>query len=67
MINSVEKKKEKEKITLQKDIVQEKIASLKGSQNASELQKLKKLEKELITSEKKLQVKIQILFGPKHP
>ena len=65
--NSTENKKEKEKLNLQKDLVKEKIATMKdsGSQNEIELRNLKKLEKELITAEQKLKVKKSNIVWPK--
>ena len=65
--NSTENKKAKEKIGLQKDIIREKLATLKdsASPNAQEVQKLKKLEKELNTAEQKLKVKKSNIVWPK--
>ena len=67
IINPAVKNKEKNQIALQKDIIQEKIDTLKnqGSQNGSEVRKLKLLEKELTKSEKKLQTRKSHIVWPK--
>ena len=67
VINSVEKKKEKEKLTIQRDLIREKIDTMKNSenQNIQEMTKLKKMEKELVTAENKLKVKKSNIVWPK--
>ena len=63
--NSSENKREKEKLTLQIDIIKEKVSSLQGSENAGQVQKLKKLKKELILAEKKIKAKKSNIVWPK--
>ena len=65
--NSAEKKKEKDRLSLQIDIVKEKINSVKesGSRNNIELTKLKRLEKELVSAEQKIKPKKSNIVWPK--
>ena len=65
--NSNESIKEREKIAMQKKMVSDKIESLRhsASENASEIKKLKNLEKDLISSEKKIKTKQSNIVWPK--
>ena len=60
--NAMEVEKEREKLHLQREILREKINSVNDS---SEIAKLKKLEKELVASEKKLKTKKTNIVWPK--
>ena len=63
--NSAESKKNRERLSLQKDIVQEKINIVKNTGTQSELYKLKKLEKDLTVSQSKIKVKKSHIVWPK--
>ena len=67
VVNLAERKKEKETLTLQRDLVKEKIDNMKesGSQNAQELNKLKKIEKDLQIAERKLTLRKSNIVWPK--
>ena len=65
--NSLDTKKKKEGIRMQKEIVAEKIERVKqtGSVNSSQMLKLKNIEKKLDTEEKKLRPKKSNIVWPK--
>lgn len=65
--NSAENGKKKDEILIQKEIVREKIDLLKQSpsQNAHEIQKLKKIESKLNSAEKQIKTKRSNIVWPK--
>ena len=65
--NTAENKKEKEQLSLQKEILKEKISAIKdsGSGNTQQLSKLKKLEKDLLVAEKNIKAKKSNIVWPK--
>lgn len=65
LLNSEENEKHKEKLQLQRQIVSEKISSLRESDEQNDLAKLKRLEKDLLESEKKIKTKKSNIVWPK--
>lgn len=68
MTNLTENTKERKKIQLQKDMVEERIEALRqldGAGNRNEMNNLKKIQKDLIAAEKKLKPKKSHIVWPK--